>query len=100
MAFLGLCSAPPIRPPTDDELADMAKQYAQFVGRVWHLGPVQHPTTATGVMIAKPSGGLASCATPDADPDGPLVPLPERQPPVRVVPPFPLTAYLALLARP
>lgn len=32
-----------------------------------------------------------------ADPDGPLVPLPERTEPARVPPPFPLTAYRAMV---
>ena len=32
-----------------------------------------------------------------ADPDGPLVPLPAKDPPERVVPPLPFTAYQAML---
>ena len=36
-------------------------------------------------------------AAVDADPDGPLVPLPAKPAPLRVPPPFPLTAYQALI---
>lgn len=34
---------------------------------------------------------------PKGDPDGPLVPLPVSAPAERVPPPFPLTAYLAMV---
>lgn len=34
---------------------------------------------------------------PAGDPDGPLVPLPAKHEPARVVPEFPLTAYRAML---
>jgi hypothetical protein len=45
---------------------------------------------------AWPPALLPTDACEAQDRDGPLVPLPERRPPERIVPAFPLTAYLTM----
>lgn len=69
------------------------REAARLRGAVAYWTAVKQP----GVSRLLPLVAPRSWAVPAADPDGPLVPLPERPAPERAVPDFPLAAYRALV---
>lgn len=67
-----------------------------------HVGGLHRDGCAFQAMVERFMRSLndprpVASPTISGDPDGPIVPLPQRQPPQRVVPEFPLSAYRALV---